>query len=295
MQKSISRNRARSYALSATCLIVLGLFGSASAQSLEAFQGDYVGNYGAFIGINGYGGPDNSSNPFTDSETFSGMDSLGNPQTMTFNASAYSYATYGSATAYGAGTVTNPYYNALNPYYFNGSTVNTSGSPDLLSSHGNAGWSDTLNFSGVGAGDQVSFIFNLTGTGSGAIAAGINFSTDSGGGTYYGNATTSTSAKWVTPLYAINAGGELAIDVDYYSGLTSYASLQPEGVTYSGSLLSTLTLTDIEVTDAFGNPLSGWSVSAASGANYPQAVPEPTPFAVLSLGALGLLRLRRRR
>jgi hypothetical protein len=280
--------------LSATCLALISLMSAASAQSLEAFQGDYAGNDGAFFGINGYSGADNASNPFTDTESFTGMDSMGNQQTETLNATAYSSATYGSATAYGSGTVTNPYYNAANPAYFDGTTFDPNGSPDLLSSHGNAGWSDTLIFSGVASTDQISFIFNLTGSGSGPIAAGINFTTDSAGGTYYGNSTTSTSAQWVTPFYALNSGNELEFGVDYYAGMTSYTSQMPEGVTYTGSFLSYLNLTGIEVTDANGNLVTGWSAQAASGTTYPQAVPEPTGFLIFGMGLAGVL-LRRKR
>jgi hypothetical protein len=218
---------------------------------------------------------------------------MGVQQTMTFYATAYSSSTYGYATAYGAGTVLNPYYNAGNTPLFDGTTYDPNGSPDSLSSHGNAGWSDTLTFSGLSAGDAVSFTFNLQGSGSGPIAAGLNFSTDSGGGTYDGFSTTSPNETWITAYHPLNAGGEIGINVDYYAGLTSYTSLMPEGVDYSGWLLSHLALNGISVEDANGNLVSGWSVSAASGASYPFATPEPSGFLAVGAGMVWVFGRRR--
>jgi hypothetical protein len=51
------------------------------------------------------------------------------------------------------------------------------------------------------------------------------------------------------------------------------------------------------VTDAStGQPITGWTLTSASGFDYTQsAVPEPSTLTFISLGVLGLARLRRRR
>ena len=171
--------------LFATTTLFTGLVAASGAQAqsppyLEAFQGIYAENQGPtgpFAFVTGNGSANSALNPFTGSASFSGLDSQGNPQTMSITGSAYSYADYGHVHAYGTGTITNPYYNAANPAYVNNDgSVNLNGSPDTLSVHGNAGWADTFTYMGLqGTGYKVDYYFQLVRKRLGGRRSGAEF------------------------------------------------------------------------------------------------------------------------
>ena len=296
------------------CLALTALFVSAGAPqacaqstpSLEAFQGIYAGNFGNFTGITGNGGPNDASNPFHDTVTFTGNDRNGDLQQMTLTGTAYSSAEFGKIHVYGSGTVTNSYYNPTNaPYTDQNGNVNVNGSPDLLAVHGNAGWSDSFTYTGLqGTGYKVNYYFALEGTATGDVEAGLNFSTSDPGGLPYNPRTNQGSALWITPFYQVDWGAPFDVSADFYGGMTTYVSQKPDGSSYSatGNYADTLTLAGMEVVDANGNPVTGWSMTSASGTLYPLAPPTPEPGALalfgslVSLGTLGgVRRLRRRR
>ncbi len=58
---------------------------------------------------------------------------------------------------------------------------------------------------------------------------------------------------------------------------------------------NTAKLTATHVYDPSFNPVGGTTITSASGHFYPQAVPEPAPFAVLGVGTITLLRRRTKR
>lgn len=271
----------------------------AEGTYLEAFQGLYVGNgNGAFTGVEGNGGANDASNPFRTSKSFTGLNSQGVRNTMTVSGSAYSSSSYGSIHIYGAGTVTNPYYNATNaPYYDGSGDPNPMGSPDQIAIHGNAGWGDTLTYTGLqGTGYLVNYYFRLEGTVSGDTEAGLNFSTSATNAPSYNPRTRNGNELWITPDYRVDWGVPFDINVDFFAGLTTYVSQRAEGATISGSAdySHTLTLAGIVVKDATGKPVTGWSVGSAAGASYPQVVPEPTSLAALALGVGGFVHYRRK-
>ncbi len=286
-------------------LAVLCVSSGAQAQtapSLEAFQGIYVGNSGNFTSVAGNGGANDVSNPFQATVSFSGNDRGGNPQQMTLNGTAYSSATYGHMHVYGSGTVTNSYYNSANqPYTDQNGNVNANGSPDLLAVHGNAGWNDTFTYTGLqGTGYTVNYYFGLKGTAVGDVEAGLNFSTSDPNAPSYNPRTSQGSALWITPAYQVNWGVPFDVSADFYGGMTTYVSQKPDRSTYTatGDYAHTLDLNGIQVLDSTGHPVTGWSLTSASGTQYPlgSAVPEPGGVAMAAgiASLCTLFGLRRR-
>ena len=224
---------------------------------------------------------------------------------MTIDGTAFSSATYGAVHVYGAGTITNPYYNAANPVYVNNDgSVNPPGSPDTLAAHGDAGWGDTFTYTGFqGTGYKVNYYFELNGIVSGDAAADLNFHTSDPNGAYYSPRTTLGSVLWITPDYNVMWGNPFYVYVDFFGGITSDVAQRSEGVTYSGTgdYSDTLTRAGIQITDPNGKPVSGWSLNAASGTQYhlqqPADVPEPGSLALLAgvfvVGSLGWRRSKR--
>ena len=299
----------RKFPVALALFATLAVSANAGAQVpyLEAFQGIYAENggpTGPFTQVSGSGGANSASNPFTGSASFTGNDSHGDSRTMTITGTAYSSATYGSIHAFGGGTITNPYYSASNTVFVNNDgSVNQNGSPDTLAVHGNAGWGDTFTYTGFqGTGYKVNYYFKLDGIVSGDAAAGLNFHTSDPNGAFYSPRTTLGSALWITPDYQVTWGNPFNVYVDFFGGITSDVSQHAEGVTYSGTgdYSDTLTLAGIQIRDPNGNPVSGWSLSTASGTQYPLLqpadVPEPGSVALLvGMGVAGAGFLRKRR
>jgi hypothetical protein len=268
-----------------------------SAQSLFAFQGLYAGNGGAFTMIDGNGSANSSSTPFVASHSFTGLDSSNNTQTMTIHGSAWSNSSYGKIHIESEGWVENPYFNSSNSPYFDG-TLDENGSPDLLAINGNAGWTDEFTYTGLqGTGYKVNFYFKLDGTVSGDVEAGLNFSTSDPAGQSYNPRTHDGNELWITPFYQVDWNQPFMVNADFYAGLNTHVSEKTEGVSFYSSAKygNTLTLAGMTVVDANGNEVHGWSVSSASGTNYPVgAVPEPATMASIALGIGVLLRRRKR-
>ena len=274
----------------------------AQGSSLEAFQGIYVGNYGYFTSVAGNGSANDASDPFQSSVSFTGNDRSGNLQTMTVAGTAYSSATYGQMHVYGSGTVTNSYYNASNtPYIDTSGNVNPAGSPDLVSVHGNAGWSDTFTYTGLqGTGYKVNYYFALEGTATSDVEAGLNFTTSDPSAPSYNPRTSNGSALWITPAYQVNWGDPFTVSTDFYGGMTSYVSQHPDGSTYTatGDFSDTLTMVGMQIVDANGDPVTGWSMTSDSGTLYPLTAPTPEPGSVallMGIGSAGVLSCFRRR
>ena len=224
---------------------------------------------------------------------------------MTVDGTAYSSAGYGHIHVYGSGTVTNSYYNPVNqPYVDQNNNVNPNGSPDLIAVHGNAGWNDTFTYTGLQGTDyKVNYYFALQGTATSDVEAGLNFSTSDPNGPSYNPRTSQGTALWITPDYQVDWGTPFNLSADFYGGMTTYVSQKADGSAYTatGNYADTLDLTGIRIVDANGTPVSGWSLTSASGTQYPLAPPVPEPgsfallFGVASLGALSGRRLQRQR
>ena len=77
--------------------------------------------------------------------------------------------------------------------------------------------------------------------------------------------------------------GQLIAEVTFFGGAG----------TGSADFSHTATLSAIHVLDAKGTPVPGLTITSASGHVYPQAVPEPSLFAVFGLGAVAFARRRK--
>ncbi|HLO97074.1 MAG TPA: PEP-CTERM sorting domain-containing protein, partial [Fimbriimonas sp.] len=163
---------------------------------------------------------------------------------------------------------------------------------------GFAGFNDTLQFGGsLEAGYRARYVFHVDGfnVGPGTMAdmsvtiAGNNeqfFAFDQG----YNNTI------WATQSYEINGITPQEIAVQFSTQVVNDTWLYEDGITFSGvsDFSSTLVLDHIEVIDANGDLVtSGVTLSSASGTQY-NMVPEPASMMALSLGAVALLRRRKK-
>ncbi len=249
---------------------------------------------------------DNSTVSASATRSFTGLDRAGNTQTETYTGNTVVRSDYGSLHSFTTGTLVNSYYNAANPPYadLNGSVVNPTGTPNGFDALGIATFNDTLQYGGaLQAGYKARYIFHVDGTNSGEGAlADLGVTVDSNpGDLFFASATGPFAADWVTKDYDINGITPQHINVQFSDQVTLQPSNFIDGQTYSGTsdFSSTLKLTGIQVVDANGNPVSGWTVTSASGTQYPLALSTPEPGAIaLLMGACipaSLVALRRRK
>jgi hypothetical protein len=231
---------------------------------------------------------------------FTGMDGNGDQQTMTFSGWTNSQSDYGQLHNATSVTIGNTYYNANNPDY---DPTTGQGSPTSLDSLGFSIFSDTLQFGGVlEAGYQARYIFHLDGSVTGNLTdyegadIGVTIAGNYEDQAWLGDGT--YSLDYATQSYAVN--GTTPQDIDVQFSTQSYANMAdyPDGSNLSGisDFSNTMTLAGIEMLDANGNLVTGWTVSSASGTQYNQilSTPEPAPAIALGVGVLALIRRRRK-
>jgi hypothetical protein len=232
---------------------------------------------------------------------FTGLDGSGAPQTMVFTGSSGASALYGSLHSYASGTVTNTYYNASNPVYYNSNTnvTDPAGSPDYLESLGRANFVDTLSYGGTFASQYyASYIFHIDGTNSGDGSAFGDLSVAIAGNTaeqfIFSNGG-DISEDVATKMYPINAATPQDVEVYLQTQFVADTQDVPDGSTLSAEsdFSDTVTLSEILVTDAQGVPVSGITFSSASGTSYPASVPEPASIAGMFPLALWINARRR--
>jgi len=283
--------------LTFTSLFAASLFTTAFAFDTFAFQGMYAQNGSGFVSVAGSSGNTNASTALEATQSYSGKDSQGNDQTMVVWGRAYSSSTFGQLKVFGEGRITNPYYNASNPVFWDGANINPEGSPDAVAMNGNAGFNDELTYSGLGSGQyKVNFYFYLHGQVTGEVESGLNFYTNDPSGEFYAPRTTGGNSLWITPWYNVSSSSPLSITADFYGGMnTKLFNVDEGGVRYSkGDYSNTVTLVGMTIKDENDNLVEGWSVNAASGTQYATGAAVPEPMTVLALGA-GLAALARRR
>ena len=277
--------------------------GDVNAQSLSTLEVVGVSNTSisySVYGLNSNGTSDGSPSSTSAMQSFTGLNGSGSSQTMTFSGSVSASAAYGQLHVDSSGAVTNTYYNANNPVYYNANTntVNSAGSPDGLVSLGFADFNDTLQYGGaLQAGYQARYIFHITGNNIGYGAA-ADLSVSIAGNTaenFFDFDPGNISADWATESYAINGTSPQSIAVQFSDQFTAYTDNLADGSKVAGeaNFSDTLTLAGIEIVDANGNPVSGVTVTAASGTMY-SVVPEPATFAFLLPGAFWLICRQRR-
>ncbi|HMB94532.1 MAG TPA: hypothetical protein VKK61_00690, partial [Tepidisphaeraceae bacterium] len=100
----------------------------------------------------------------------------------------------------------------------------------------------------------------------------------------------SFSADWATIDHQINGQNPQTIHVQFSDQFVANTQDFADGSNVSGAsnFGDTLTLAQIVIVDANGDPVSGVTISSASGTVYP--VPEPAAFAIALPAILCLIR-----
>ena len=263
-----------------------GAFQSVEQSSVSNF--DYAQNYNN----SSTGAPVSAS--YT--QSFTGMDGAGKTQTMTFNGTSSGSATYGQLHCAASGTVTNTYYNASNPTFIDPAVGpnNPAGSPDGFASTSISSFTDTLQYGGaLQAGYQALYIFHVDGTNNGFNPQAALQVTIAGNSPedFFATQSGFNSDDFATMEYAINGQSPQSITVQLDARFQLGTQNVADGSTLSGdaNFSDTATLAGIEIVDANGNPVSGVTVTTASGTPY-DVVPEPKTFVfVLSAAVLFII------
>lgn len=244
----------------------------------------------------------NSSTGASTTETygtsFTGLDSSGDTQTMSFSGTSTGSAEYGNLHCYSTLSATNTYYNAANNPYATASGADTTGSPQNLFSLTFASFNDTLQYGGaLQAGYKASYVFAVDGTnsGTGALAdLGVTIDGNPTESFFEGNLGPNTDI-WATQQYAINGITPQQINVEFSNQVTFNLDQMTDGSNPVGTsdYSETATLQQINIYDANGNLVGGVTVQSGSGTHY-QVAPEPPVFILLG-GALGLAVYLRKR
>jgi len=232
--------------------------------------------------------------PFTDA----------NGQTMNYFGTSTASAEYGSLHSTSSASITNdlPFDTDI---------------PNTGVTYGTAEFEDTLTFAGAIPQDyhaQYYFLIQGTFTHTGAqtgsdsgTQASIDFSDgdddDSmvyAGSKVAGNSTDTVNDLWKPDVVDLDGALTQDIDITFQTEVVLNTNQNVNGAnfSYAATFQDTLTLAGIDVVDDNGNSLdpSLWSVTSASGTQYPIGVPAPTPEpATLGITSFTLLTLLTRR
>ncbi len=250
----------------------------------------------------------------TGSQSFSGMDSGGNTQTMTLSGTGQAMANFDVFHASASGTVVNPYYNASNPTYFagfsNNGVVNNAGSPQYLQVLGQTLFQDTLTLNPtVDPIVGIRYVFHIEGNviDDQHSYAYLAFSVGANSTVFFTSPGMST-ADWATPDWSVTPGAPIPIGGNFGAvfQVNTNNPNTPEGQTVNGTadFYNTLDVSSIQLLDANGNQVNGATYLSASGTHYnvlgatygAAAAPEPGSVTLLvGLGLSGAACLRRRR
>jgi hypothetical protein len=266
-----------------------------------------AGNHGQAVGAFQSGLPSDS---LSKTIVFSGLDGGSRPQTMTMKGDTWAKAEYGVLHSRTRVSLQNLYYNASNPDYFDGTNINDAGSPDIFLSDSRASFDDLFTFSGsTDPNATVQFEYTLDGTFTqsqkniGYAFIELDYNGDLYDMSTNQNHTVLLSSPlpvyWDTPVPVTTThitdfrfdlkGGQLQDPTPYTQG---------GNVSSDVDFYNTARLTGILFTDSSGSPISGITITSASGTTYPlaaESVPEPGSFALLGgLAVPGLLVLGRR-
>ena len=290
--------------LSASALICATLLSSvAHAQSLWSIAlvaGTNAGDPGSLHAMDSQSSTTGALSQAVTNSSFTGLDRANATQTMNFQAVNRASAEYGRLHIYSSASLTNSYYNANNPTYYDFATqqLNPGGSPSTLCSLGFAGFDDTLHFGGnLQSGYTARYIFRAEGTNSGSgpladLAVGIAGNPDE---SFFATWNGYSSEIWATQSYAISGTAAQSVHVQFSNQVVFDTDLYADGSNLTGlsDFSATLTLTEVQIFNASGQQVFDVSATSDSGTIY--QTPEPVSMITLGLGLAGMLRRRKAR
>jgi hypothetical protein len=289
-------------------LSVLVVSDAAVAQSRSANAIVGVTNDGFIYSLDRMDTAGSPASAFAD-HSFTGLDSGGNSRTMNMVGQVNASSQFGQLHCFSTLSASNVYYNAANDAYADpsGGLNNPDGSPKTVTSLAFAVFDDVLQFGGnLQSGYQARYIFRIDGTnsgtevpfGDGALANLYVEIADDPGELLFITDAGFSNQTWATSGHEVNGITPQSIHVQFSNQIVYNLPLYADGDNLQGTsdFSATAILEGIEMLDANGNPVSGWTVTSASGTQYTmlQPVPEPTTMAVLALGAVAVLRRRRK-
>lgn len=229
-----------------------------------------------------------------DSAQFTGLDRNGDERTSTFGGVASASSSFGQLRTSLSTSLTNSFFNSAN---------DANGIGHIYIGAAQANFSDTLRFAGtyILPTFKVRYTFfihgNLTGANYGSLSMDVG--SNSANKTVWGDVDGPNVAQyWTTPSWEISPMLSHGLSVNFLAGFQEDTQYMMDGSDRSGSgdFSQTITMTNIEMFDAAGNPFYDFTIDSDSGTVYPafNAVPEPATMAALGLGALAVFRRRRK-
>lgn len=289
----------RSFAF-ATLLVLASLASAQSRFSTVIYAAGNAARYGYGFDYSGTGAP----LALSASESWTGLDSLDQTQTMTFGGTATAQSGFGTLRTSVDATLSNVVYRNGNPAYFDGTPgelPNDEGVPEYLTGVGTAGFTDRLNYADTSDPlHRAVFRFHIDGTAEGA---GVNANLRVTIGTNpfeqldLNLSSGTVDEYWETSAYVIGTSFQQNVQVQFTTRYDAFTGDFSEGADDAGKALfqSTVTLDAVLLYDQNDRLVTGYTVTGDSGTGYRSTpVPEPTTMAALGLGALGMLRRRKR-
>lgn len=255
-----------------------------STASIDVSNLDYNGdtNVLAIRYDSKAGGP---AEAILDETPFTGLNDDGSPQTLTFTGGASAFVVAPGqrpglhASVYGS--LLNTFYNVDNPPYFDATVdppvIDENGVPDHFGAYGKAGIVELFSYGGFGASQyRARYYYHIHGyvSGDGFNSALLIFQVGNNPrefASFQPNLPNGeVVADYATLSYPVANGmsheAKSALSVLYAADTQSV----PEGSDITGSFdfSGTVTLDHIVVVDENNNPVSGWTVTAASGMDY---------------------------
>ncbi len=225
-------------------------------------------------------------------QEFTGLDHNDDERTSYFEGGGTAFAQYGQLKASTWGSLTNSFFNE-------GNAANDL--PNIYAAFGQVNFKDTLKFVGtlILPTFKVRYTYFVDGQITGDKSYGA-LSVSAGpyhNSFYIDNQQGSTIANYyTTDLFELNSSLEHELETNFLAGFQVDTRFLADGTNIGGAANfgSTVTLTQIEMFDENNNPFYDFTIESESGTLYPSTVPEPASLAALTLGAVALLKKRRR-